>query len=142
MRRLLVLLAVLWVCDGVKFGQLCSSNPSNSRRTSDRWGQGQYGAGRGTRLHQGLDIKCSHQRGHQPVRTGSLFQAVLREAGPNLRNGEEGAEDRHHAAHAERLSGNHLTHPRPDVRQARPHTILLIHLQTPSTTFITKEAFL
>uniref|UniRef100_A0A3Q4GDP9 Leukocyte cell-derived chemotaxin-2-like n=1 Tax=Neolamprologus brichardi TaxID=32507 RepID=A0A3Q4GDP9_NEOBR len=50
--------AVLWVCDGVKFGQLCSSNPSNSRRTSDRWGQGQYGAGRGTRLHQGLDIKC------------------------------------------------------------------------------------
>uniref|UniRef100_A0AAX7TT68 Leukocyte cell-derived chemotaxin 2 like n=1 Tax=Astatotilapia calliptera TaxID=8154 RepID=A0AAX7TT68_ASTCA len=59
MRRLLVLLAVLWVCDGVKFGQLCSSNPSNSRRTSDRWGQGQYGAGRGTRLHQGLDIKCS-----------------------------------------------------------------------------------
>uniref|UniRef100_A0AAZ1XJF7 Leukocyte cell-derived chemotaxin 2 like n=1 Tax=Oreochromis aureus TaxID=47969 RepID=A0AAZ1XJF7_OREAU len=87
MRSLLVLLAVLWVCDAVKFGQLCSGNPSNSRRTSDRWGQGQYGAGRyseitfllygwcercdtaahswmsagfrGTRLHQGLDIKCS-----------------------------------------------------------------------------------
>ncbi|XP_063338465.1 leukocyte cell-derived chemotaxin-2-like [Pelmatolapia mariae] len=59
MRRLLVLLAFLWVCDAVKFGQLCSGNPSNSQRTSDRWGQGQYGAGRGTRLHQGLDIKCS-----------------------------------------------------------------------------------
>uniref|UniRef100_A0A3Q0S5E9 Leukocyte cell derived chemotaxin 2, tandem duplicate 1 n=1 Tax=Amphilophus citrinellus TaxID=61819 RepID=A0A3Q0S5E9_AMPCI len=51
--------SLLWVCDAVKFGQLCSGNPSNSRRTSDGWGQGHYGAGRGGRLHEGLDIKCS-----------------------------------------------------------------------------------
>uniref|UniRef100_A0A3Q1JY50 Leukocyte cell-derived chemotaxin 2 like n=1 Tax=Anabas testudineus TaxID=64144 RepID=A0A3Q1JY50_ANATE len=51
--------AVLCVCDAVKFGQLCKGNPTNSRRTSDSWGQGHYGAGRGTRQHQGLDIVCS-----------------------------------------------------------------------------------
>uniref|UniRef100_A0A669ERW4 Uncharacterized protein n=1 Tax=Oreochromis niloticus TaxID=8128 RepID=A0A669ERW4_ORENI len=39
-------LSVLWVCDTVKYGQLCSSNPSNSPRTSDRWGQRHYGARR------------------------------------------------------------------------------------------------
>lgn len=58
MRSLLVLLAVLWVCDAVKFGQLCSGNPSNSRRTLDRWGQGHYGARRVNGPHRGLDIKC------------------------------------------------------------------------------------
>ncbi|KAM3866913.1 leukocyte cell-derived chemotaxin-2-like [Diretmus argenteus] len=56
---LAAVLAVVSVCDAVKFGQLCSSNPTNDRRTSDRWGQGQYGASRGNRLHKGLDIKCS-----------------------------------------------------------------------------------
>ncbi|XP_045925399.1 leukocyte cell-derived chemotaxin-2-like [Micropterus dolomieu] len=61
MRRAAVLLAVLCVCvcDGVKFGQLCSGNSANSRRTSDSWGEGRYGAGRGGRTHQGLDIVCS-----------------------------------------------------------------------------------
>ncbi|KAE8283768.1 Leukocyte cell-derived chemotaxin-2 [Larimichthys crocea] len=59
MRRVVVLLAVLCVCDGVKFGQLCSGNPSNSMRTSDRWGQGHYGARRQTRVHKGLDIVCT-----------------------------------------------------------------------------------
>ncbi|XP_023144751.2 leukocyte cell-derived chemotaxin-2 [Amphiprion ocellaris] len=58
MRTLVFLLAVLWVCDGVKFGQLCSGNPNNSRRTSDGWGEGHYGARRGNRVHQGLDIVC------------------------------------------------------------------------------------
>uniref|UniRef100_A0A3Q1FLH2 Leukocyte cell derived chemotaxin 2 n=1 Tax=Acanthochromis polyacanthus TaxID=80966 RepID=A0A3Q1FLH2_9TELE len=52
------LCSVLWVCDGVKFGQLCKGNPNNRRRTSDRWGEGHYGAGRGNRRHQGLDIEC------------------------------------------------------------------------------------
>ncbi|XP_031697659.1 leukocyte cell-derived chemotaxin-2-like [Anarrhichthys ocellatus] len=59
MRRVVVLLAVLCVCDGVKFGQLCSGNSANSRRTSDGWGDGHYGARRGTREHKGLDIVCS-----------------------------------------------------------------------------------
>ncbi len=59
MRRVVVLLAVLCVCDGVRFGQLCSGNPSNRRRTSDTWGQGHYGARRGNRDHKGLDIMCS-----------------------------------------------------------------------------------
>ncbi|KAM4716054.1 leukocyte cell-derived chemotaxin-2-like [Anableps anableps] len=58
MRQVIILLAVLWVCDGVKFGPLCSGNPNNSRRTSDRYGQGYYGASRGGRSHKGLDIVC------------------------------------------------------------------------------------
>ncbi|XP_041829652.1 leukocyte cell derived chemotaxin 2, tandem duplicate 1 [Melanotaenia boesemani] len=58
MRPILVLLAVLCVCDAVQFGQLCRGNPSNRRRTSDRHGEGHYGARRGTRVHQGLDIVC------------------------------------------------------------------------------------
>ncbi|XP_054483058.1 leukocyte cell-derived chemotaxin-2-like [Anoplopoma fimbria] len=58
MRRVVVLLAVLCVCDGVKFGQLCSGNSANTRRTSDSWGQGHYGARRGTREHKGLDVVC------------------------------------------------------------------------------------
>ncbi|XP_018544172.1 leukocyte cell-derived chemotaxin-2 [Lates calcarifer] len=59
MRRVIVLLAVLCVCDGVKFGQLCSGNSNNRRRTSDTWGEGRYGARRGNRDHKGLDIVCS-----------------------------------------------------------------------------------
>ncbi|XP_023262129.1 leukocyte cell-derived chemotaxin-2-like [Seriola lalandi dorsalis] len=58
MRRVVVLLAVLCVCDGVRFGQLCRGNPTNRRRTSDSQGQGHYGAGRDGRLHKGLDIRC------------------------------------------------------------------------------------
>ncbi|XP_049420202.1 leukocyte cell-derived chemotaxin-2-like [Epinephelus fuscoguttatus] len=60
MRRVTVLLAVMCacVCDGVKFGQLCDGNPSNTRRTSDTWGHGHYGASRETRQHKGLDIVC------------------------------------------------------------------------------------
>ncbi|XP_034050155.1 leukocyte cell-derived chemotaxin-2-like isoform X4 [Thalassophryne amazonica] len=53
------LLAVLCVCDAVRFGQLCSGNPNNSRRTSDKWGAGHYNARRGNRLHKGLDIRCN-----------------------------------------------------------------------------------
>ncbi|CAF92686.1 unnamed protein product [Tetraodon nigroviridis] len=58
MRRVLVLLALLCLCDGVKFGQLCAGNSNNRRRISDRWGQGHYGASRGGRTHKGLDIMC------------------------------------------------------------------------------------
>ncbi|XP_069015981.1 leukocyte cell-derived chemotaxin-2-like isoform X1 [Embiotoca jacksoni] len=58
MRHVLVLLAVLCVCDGVRFGQLCSGNVANSRRTSDIFGQGHYGARRQNRDHKGLDIVC------------------------------------------------------------------------------------
>ncbi|TDG97652.1 hypothetical protein EPR50_G00209990 [Perca flavescens] len=62
MRPVTVLLAVcaavLCVCDAVKFGQLCSGNSANTRRTSDPHGQGHYGARRGTREHKGLDIVC------------------------------------------------------------------------------------
>ncbi|KAM4621491.1 leukocyte cell-derived chemotaxin-2-like [Polymixia lowei] len=54
-----VLLALLCVCEGITFGQLCSGNSNNRRRTSDRWGQGRYGAPRGSRVHRGLDIVCS-----------------------------------------------------------------------------------
>ncbi|KAF7649823.1 hypothetical protein LDENG_00135420 [Lucifuga dentata] len=56
---LLAVLALLSVCEGVRFSQLCSGNSNNARRTSDSWGQGAYGAGRGTRTHKGLDIVCS-----------------------------------------------------------------------------------
>uniref|UniRef100_A0A3Q3GGY6 Leukocyte cell derived chemotaxin 2, tandem duplicate 1 n=1 Tax=Labrus bergylta TaxID=56723 RepID=A0A3Q3GGY6_9LABR len=42
----------------IPFGQLCSGNPTNRRRISDSWGQGHYGAGRGSRTHKGLDIVC------------------------------------------------------------------------------------
>ncbi|XP_078145321.1 leukocyte cell-derived chemotaxin-2-like [Centroberyx gerrardi] len=56
---LAALLAVLSVCDGVRFGPLCSGNPTNQRRTRDSWGEGRYGARRGSRLHKGLDIVCS-----------------------------------------------------------------------------------
>lgn len=38
--------ALLCVADGIRFGQLCSGNPNNKRRTSDIWGQGHYGATR------------------------------------------------------------------------------------------------
>ncbi|XP_047465887.1 myeloid protein 1-like [Mugil cephalus] len=59
MRRVLVLLAVLWVCEGVKFGQICEGNPRNTRRTSDSYGNGNYGARRqGGRTHDGVDIVC------------------------------------------------------------------------------------
>nr|XP_019968721.1 PREDICTED: leukocyte cell-derived chemotaxin-2-like [Paralichthys olivaceus] len=61
MRRVgaVVVLAVLCVCDAVRFGQLCSGNSANTRRTLDSWGHGHYGARRGTREHKGLDIVCS-----------------------------------------------------------------------------------
>uniref|UniRef100_A0A672GUN1 Leukocyte cell-derived chemotaxin 2 like n=1 Tax=Salarias fasciatus TaxID=181472 RepID=A0A672GUN1_SALFA len=61
MKPAVLLIAVLCVsvCDGVKFGQLCSGNPLNSRRTSDHWGTGSYGASRTHGRHQGLDIRCS-----------------------------------------------------------------------------------
>ncbi|XP_076024031.1 leukocyte cell-derived chemotaxin-2-like [Genypterus blacodes] len=55
----LLLLVMLSVSDGVRFGQLCSGNPSNQRRTADRWGQGHYGASRQGRTHKGLDITCA-----------------------------------------------------------------------------------
>nr|XP_057904816.1 leukocyte cell-derived chemotaxin-2-like [Doryrhamphus excisus] len=55
---LAALLAVVCVCEGVTFGQLCQGNPNNMRRTSDIWGQGHYGAPRGSRQHKGLDIEC------------------------------------------------------------------------------------
>ncbi|KAM6964531.1 leukocyte cell-derived chemotaxin-2-like [Tautogolabrus adspersus] len=58
MRVVVVLLAVLCVCDGVQFGPLCAGNPNNRRRISDSWGQGRYGAPRGSRTHKGLDIVC------------------------------------------------------------------------------------
>ncbi|KAJ8015473.1 hypothetical protein DPEC_G00026490 [Dallia pectoralis] len=54
----MVLIAVLSECQSVKFGKLCSGNSSNQKRTSDSWGQGKYGASRGGRAHQGLDIVC------------------------------------------------------------------------------------
>uniref|UniRef100_A0A8C1HTV9 Si:ch211-132p1.4 n=2 Tax=Cyprinus carpio TaxID=7962 RepID=A0A8C1HTV9_CYPCA len=45
----------------VKFGPLCSGNPSNSRRGFDKEGYGYYGASRdgGKRKHEGLDIVCA-----------------------------------------------------------------------------------
>ncbi|XP_056285661.1 leukocyte cell-derived chemotaxin-2-like [Pseudoliparis swirei] len=58
MKHFVVLLAVLCVCGAVRFGQLCSGNPLNIRRTSDSWGHGHHGASRGSREHQGLDIRC------------------------------------------------------------------------------------
>ncbi|CAL1599494.1 unnamed protein product [Knipowitschia caucasica] len=60
MKLLLILsLCLPLAAEAQTFGQLCRGNPSNARRTSDSWGQGHYGASRGGRLHQGLDISCS-----------------------------------------------------------------------------------
>ncbi|XP_074519571.1 leukocyte cell-derived chemotaxin-2-like [Halichoeres trimaculatus] len=58
MRQFIVLLALFYVCEGVKFGQLCSGNPNNDLRTTDRWGQGHYGARREDETNTGLDIVC------------------------------------------------------------------------------------
>ncbi|KAM9831264.1 leukocyte cell-derived chemotaxin-2-like [Neosynchiropus ocellatus] len=55
----LVLLVVLSVCECVRFGPICRGNPTNRRRTSDSWGAGYFGARRGSRVHQGLDIVCA-----------------------------------------------------------------------------------
>ncbi|XP_077590824.1 leukocyte cell-derived chemotaxin-2-like [Stigmatopora nigra] len=52
------LLAFACGCEGVTFGQICQGNTFNTRRGSDSWGQGRYGASRGGRSHQGLDINC------------------------------------------------------------------------------------
>ncbi|XP_039520402.1 leukocyte cell-derived chemotaxin-2-like [Pimephales promelas] len=44
----------------VTFGPLCSGNPSNRKRGCDnKYGCGNYGAGRGNRKHMGLDIVCA-----------------------------------------------------------------------------------
>ncbi|XP_077358037.1 leukocyte cell-derived chemotaxin-2-like [Festucalex cinctus] len=56
---LAALLALVCVCEGLKFGQLCQGNPANNQRISDTWGQGHYKAPRGTRTHDGLDIACN-----------------------------------------------------------------------------------
>uniref|UniRef100_A0A3Q2XJQ4 Leukocyte cell-derived chemotaxin-2-like n=1 Tax=Hippocampus comes TaxID=109280 RepID=A0A3Q2XJQ4_HIPCM len=56
--RILVLVPLVYVCEGVTFGQLCQGNPFNTQRTSDIFGQGHYGAPRSGRPHQGLDITC------------------------------------------------------------------------------------
>ncbi|XP_062380452.1 leukocyte cell derived chemotaxin 2, tandem duplicate 1 [Sardina pilchardus] len=43
----------------VKFGALCSGNPTNQKRGCDVKGCGNYGAKRGSRTHKGLDIVCN-----------------------------------------------------------------------------------
>ncbi|KAL2077271.1 hypothetical protein ACEWY4_026775 [Coilia grayii] len=45
----------------VKFGQLCSGNPTNRKRGCDEhgWGCGHYGARRNHGTHKGLDIVCN-----------------------------------------------------------------------------------
>ncbi|XP_059191869.1 myeloid protein 1-like isoform X3 [Centropristis striata] len=61
MRRVVILLAVcaatFSVCDSVICRAICEGNPSNSIRTSDVWGEGHYGAPRGTREHKDLCFK-------------------------------------------------------------------------------------
>ncbi|XP_052470438.1 leukocyte cell-derived chemotaxin-2-like [Carassius gibelio] len=58
-----LLLAVLWSswvdAREVKFGPLCSGNPSNSKRGCDKEGCGYYGASRKHGPHEGLDIVCA-----------------------------------------------------------------------------------
>ena len=58
-----------------------------------------------------------------------MFQAVLRQSGPDLGLGEEGRASGRPAADAERLSRNHVTCSRPDVRPQRPHAVLLIQIR-------------
>nr|XP_058969724.1 myeloid protein 1-like [Pocillopora verrucosa] len=41
------------------FAQICSSNPSNQIRGTDRHGSGAFGAPRGSRTHKGVDIVCA-----------------------------------------------------------------------------------
>ncbi|CAL8329238.1 leukocyte cell-derived chemotaxin-2 [Gadus morhua] len=54
-----LLLVVLGLCESVQFGPLCSGNSANTRRSSDRHGEGRFGAQRQGRTHKGLDILCS-----------------------------------------------------------------------------------
>nr|CAR94535.1 leukocyte cell-derived chemotaxin 2 [Plecoglossus altivelis] len=54
----LVLAELLLGGEAVTFGQFCSGNTNNRKRTSDKWGQGSYGASRGDRDHLGLDVVC------------------------------------------------------------------------------------
>uniref|UniRef100_A0A667YWL1 Leukocyte cell derived chemotaxin 2, tandem duplicate 1 n=1 Tax=Myripristis murdjan TaxID=586833 RepID=A0A667YWL1_9TELE len=53
-----VCVSMLGVCDGVTFGQLCSGNPTNRIRGSDKWGVGHHGARRTGHTHNGVDIVC------------------------------------------------------------------------------------
>ncbi|XP_067103932.1 leukocyte cell derived chemotaxin 2, tandem duplicate 1 [Osmerus mordax] len=55
----IVLAELLWGGEAVKFGQLCIGNANNRKRISDTWGQGHYGAPRGSRVHNGLDVACA-----------------------------------------------------------------------------------
>ncbi|XP_034050156.1 leukocyte cell-derived chemotaxin-2-like [Thalassophryne amazonica] len=52
------LLLVLSVCSAVRFGQLCSGNTDNHRRTNDSFGSGHYGDIRVHGLHKGVDVVC------------------------------------------------------------------------------------
>uniref|UniRef100_A0A8C4YU47 Leukocyte cell derived chemotaxin 2, tandem duplicate 3 n=1 Tax=Gadus morhua TaxID=8049 RepID=A0A8C4YU47_GADMO len=54
-----VQVVVLGLCESVQFGPLCSGNSANTRRSSDRHGEGRFGAQRQGRTHKGLDILCS-----------------------------------------------------------------------------------
>eukprot|EP00064_Thunnus_orientalis_P022622 superscaffoldBa00007790_g22830 len=53
-----VLAAVISSSAGYQFGPLCCSNPTNAIRGSDIFGEGRFGASRGSRKHGGVDIKC------------------------------------------------------------------------------------
>ncbi|CAL8262342.1 unnamed protein product [Lota lota] len=53
-----LLLAVFCLCESVRFGQLCNGNSGNTKRTSDRHGEGRFGARRQGRTHEGLDVLC------------------------------------------------------------------------------------
>nr|BAK38535.1 leukocyte cell-derived chemotaxin 2 [Sardinops melanostictus] len=62
--KVAIILAILvsTECSLVKFGPLCSGNPTNQARGCDvKWGCGNYGAKRGHGTHKGLDIKCSDE---------------------------------------------------------------------------------
>ncbi|XP_029981587.1 leukocyte cell-derived chemotaxin-2-like [Sphaeramia orbicularis] len=59
MRHAVLLLALICACDALTFGQLCSSYPTNTPRTSDIHGQGHFGARRTYGSHEGIDITCN-----------------------------------------------------------------------------------
>ncbi|XP_045432620.1 leukocyte cell-derived chemotaxin-2 [Pipistrellus kuhlii] len=56
---LLLLAALISPVLAGQWANLCAGRSSNGIRTRDGYGQGHYGASRGSRPHQGVDVLCS-----------------------------------------------------------------------------------
>ncbi|XP_056143098.1 leukocyte cell-derived chemotaxin-2-like [Lampris incognitus] len=53
------LMAVLCVCEAVRFGQICQGNPRNRVRGEDSFGHGHFHSHGHGHQHTGVDIECN-----------------------------------------------------------------------------------